>query len=109
MIQQDRNGIFDLLRAYHENVFSINSSNTKITELKTELEAIQEQVITMVLGFVYGRVEFMDYSEDLNNLEKRIKAHAAGTQVEQDDKELISNKAGQLLSIIELTKKSVVV
>ena len=104
MIKQEKNSIFEMLRDYHESVFPVPNSSIDIAKLKIELEDIQEKTMSMVLGFVYGRSEFVDWSDEINTFANKAKAQKVHNQLEESDKALIGIKTNKLLKVIELTR-----
>lgn len=104
MSQQEKNNLFAVLRKYHESPFPAKFSSKEMDGLKTELEAIQDKITSMILSFVYGKAGFVDSSNELSSFEVKVKACPSCNKLENSDKNLLVSKIDQLLKILELAK-----
>lgn len=61
-----REALFDLMRNYHLNVFPDSFATKELAELRENFQRIEEQTISMILSFVYGKAGFVDSSQKLS-------------------------------------------
>lgn len=107
MIQKQRENLFAMIRGYHEAPVLLEPSNAEMGVFIRDLERMKDKIISMTLGLVRGSEDFKDWSSELNALAVRVKPKAAHTNTEKKERELVSEKIGQLLVVVEMTQKAI--
>lgn len=106
MIQKERENLFVLLRSYHESPMPTASSNSSIATLLTELEKVQDRVISMALGVFGGKKEFVDWLPDLATFAAKIKVQTKEAKLNRGEGELIGAKVTLLQEVVGFTHRA---
>lgn len=106
MIQKERENLFVLLRTYHESPMPHEPSNGAVSGLLSELEKVQDKVISMALGVFGGKKEFVDWLPDLTTFAVKVKTQTKEAKLEQGEGDLISAKVTLLQEVVGFTHKA---
>lgn len=94
--------IFVELRKYHLDEFPESLVNTDMNYLLSEYRALEDEIISMLLGLVNGKSEFVDLSKDLSAFEEKAKPMLKGDKAEESDRKRFLSKIEQLSHILQL-------
>ncbi len=100
MSAYEKERIFVELREYHlGNKEDFSSDESK--NLAKEFSVFEEKAINMMLGFINGKIEYIDMLDELKTFEKKI-ADAKKGAAEKEDYEYLTSQAGKLKNILEM-------
>jgi hypothetical protein len=94
-----REKLFNLMREYHSNKFPDTFPTKELTELRANFGRIEDQVISMTMGFTYGKGDFVDSTHELTYFKDQSAKLAPG-----DLKNMYQAKIEQIAALLDLVK-----
>jgi hypothetical protein len=94
-----REKLFNLMREYHSNRFPESFPTKELTELRANFGRIEDQVVSMAMGFTYGRGEFVDSTHELTYFKNQSAKLASS-----DLKNIYQTKIEQITDLLNLVK-----
>lgn len=108
MIQKNREALFTLIRSYHEHAVPAKFADKNLALLAADLDRTQERVISMVLRFVQGKENFIEWTPSLEVLAGKVKTYATKPGLDTASARLLAGKVDELVALVALAKKFVV-
>ncbi len=102
----EKEKIFVELRRYHTSEFPEKLPSQELTALRSEFGLIEDRVVAMLLRFVNGKSVFVDFSEELDSFQDKVKLAPSGEQRTEENKQLFFSKTRHLSEIIGIAKVS---
>jgi hypothetical protein len=107
MSASDKEKILTELREYHVNAETALLASDSTTRLKTEFTEIEDKIINMILSYVNGKAEFVDFSSEVEEFKKKVLAQTTETPEEKEDQKYLLSKLEQLKNILDVASKSI--
>ena len=98
--------IYVELRQYHLDEFPANLANSDMNDLLDEYRVLEDEIISMLLGLVNGKSEYIDMTAKLKAFSNKAAPSLKGDKTESQDREHFASKIQQLQKIIELAQKA---
>jgi hypothetical protein len=107
MSAMDKEKIFVELRKYHTDQFPDKLVNEDMQDLRKEFEVIEDNIVTMLLSLVNGKLGFVDFEAELNSFEKKVKIAKTGDRKEDSDRQFFLDKIAHLKELLTIAKASI--
>ncbi len=98
--------IYTELRKYHLDEFPDSLSNSDMNDLLNEYRLLEDEIISMLLGLVNGKSEYVDWSKQLQAFITKSKVAPKGDKVEEKDRQHFTSKCEQLAEILAMAEKA---
>ena len=103
----DKEKIFVELRKYHTEQFPDKLVNEDMQELREEFQVIEDDIVTMLLSLVNGKLAFVDFDKELKSFQNKIKITKAGDRKEDENRQFFQAKITHLQELLEIAKASI--
>ena len=94
-----REKLLEMMRNYHSKSFPETFASKELSDLRENFERIEDQIVNMILRFIYGKAAFVDSSSDLTYFVDQSNKLAPG-----DLKDLYVLKISQMNELLQLAK-----
>ena len=98
--------IYVELRKYHLDEFPDSLANPDMNDLLEEYRVLEDEIISMLLGLVNGKSEYVEMSDDLKKFSAKAAPVLKGDKAEAKDREHFASKISQLETIIDLAQRA---
>ncbi len=106
MSAAEKENIYVRLRKYHLEQFPDKLATANMDSLRESFVELEDEVITMLVGFVNGKIAFTDMTEDLSAFSKKMKSVPTGDKKEDTDRAMFISKIEQLGEMLSLAQVS---
>jgi hypothetical protein len=96
--------IFVELRQHHVIEIPEKLSTAYLNESLAEFIALQDKVVTMLIGFTDRKIEFIDFSAEIKSLRGKMQPNKKGEALENRERALFLSKINSLLALVEFAK-----
>jgi hypothetical protein len=103
----DKEKIFVELRQYHTDSFSDKLSTKEMEELRIEFAELEDNIVTMLLNLVNGKVGYVDYQKELAAFQKKVKVSKTTNPDETKNRIFFSTKIEHLNQILDLARAAI--
>ena len=106
MSAYEKEAIFTQLRQYHANEFPVSLSSAPMNTLRDEFAEFEDKIVSMLLGLVNQKLEFVDLSEELEAFQKKANTAFKKNAAPVTETEFFNAKIEQLRLVLEIAKKA---
>lgn len=103
----DKEKIFVELRKYHTEEFPEKMVNENMQTLRDEFEVIEDNIVTMLLSLVNGKLGFVDFEKELADFSKKIKISKSGDRAEDKERTFFLTKIEHLNELLMIAKNAI--
>lgn len=96
--------IYVELRKYHLDEFPEVLSNPAMNDALSEYRTLEDEIISMLLGLVNGKSEYVNVTDDLQSFNSKVKQLPKGNETEINERKHFVDKAAQLEHILNLAQ-----
>ncbi len=106
MSASDKEKILTELREYHLDASTEPLATEATNRLKAEFTEIEDKAINMILSYVNGKAEFVDYTKDVEDFEVKVLAQTKDVAAEATDRKYFISKLDQLKNILNTASRA---
>lgn len=103
----DKEKIFVELRKYHTEQFPDKLATEDMQELREEFQIIEDDIVTMLLSLVNGKLAFVDFEKELADFQKKVKITKAGDRKEDENRKFFEAKITHLNDLLQIAKSAI--
>lgn len=103
----DKEKIFVELRKYHTEEFPEKLATEEMQTLREEFSEIEDNIVTMLLSLVNGKLGFVDFEQELNAFAKKIKSTKTTDRAEDKNREFFITKIAHLNQLLLIAKSAI--
>lgn len=103
----DKEKIFVELRQYHTDAFDDKLSTKEMDSLREEFVELEDNIVTMLLNLVNGKVGYVDFQKELAVFQKKVKVSKTTDPAETKNRVFFSNKIEHLNQILDIARASI--
>ncbi len=107
MSAMDKEKIFVELRKYHTEQFPDKLVNEDMQNLREEFQVIEDDIVTMLLSLVNGKLGFVDFKKELTEFENKVKISKNTTKSEVENRNLFMSKISLLKELLVIAENAV--
>lgn len=107
MSAMDKEKIFVELRKYHTEEFPEKLATEEMQALREEFLEIEDNIVTMLLSLVNGKLGFVDFEKELNDFGKKVKSTKTTDRSEDANREFFVSKITHLTELLLIAKNSI--
>jgi hypothetical protein len=103
----DKEKIFVELRKYHIEQFPDKLVNEDMQTLREEFQVIEDNIVTMLLNLVNGKLGFVDFKKELAEFEGKVKVSKSTDKSEIENRNLFVTKIAQLNDLLLMAEGAI--
>ena len=103
----DKEKIFVELRKYHTEEFPEKFTTEEMQSLRDDFLIIEEDIVTMLLSLVNGKLGFVDFEKELKDFEGKVKSVKPTSKVEEKDRDFFITKIALLNDLLLIAKNAI--
>ena len=103
----DKEKIFVELRKYHTEEFPEKLANEEMQALREEFQIIEDDIVTMLLSLVNGKLGFVDFKKELADFTEKVKVLKTGDRSEDENRNFFLAKIAHLKELLEIAEHAI--
>lgn len=103
----DKEKIFVELRKYHADAFPDTLANEEMQNLRKEFQIIEDDIVTMLLSLVNGKLGFVDFKKELAEFEKKAKVSKTTDKIETENRNFFTLKISHLKELLLIAESAI--
>lgn len=103
----DKEKIFVELRKYHTEQFPDKLASENMQTLRDEFLIIEDNIVTMLLSLVNGKLGFVDFEPELASFQKKVKVTKVSDRKEDDNRNFFLAKIAHLNELLLIAKGAI--
>jgi hypothetical protein len=103
----DKEKIFVELRQYHTDAFPDKLSTKEMDSLREDFVELEDNIVTMLLNLVNGKVGYVDFQKELADFQKKVKVSKTTDPAETKNRVFFASKIEHLNQILDIARASI--